>query len=105
MTDTSPLIRELQGVFGNEGITHQETTDSIPTVSIAPDKLKNVLRYLKRDIAHPYEMLYDLTAIDERSRVHTPDPRMPRPDNDFTLVYHLMSFSRNEDIRLKVPLK
>ena len=105
MTDTSTVIEELQGVFGSEGITPQETKDSIPTVSISPDKLKDVLRHLKGDIDHPYEMLYDLTAIDERARTRTPDPRMVRPDNDFTMVYHLMSFSRNEDIRLKVPLK
>ena len=45
-------------------------------------------------------MLYDLTAIDERMRVH----REGQPASDFTVVYHLLSFSRNEYIRIKVPL-
>ncbi len=46
-------------------------------------------------------MLYDLTAIDERVRNH----RQDQPESDFTVVYHLLSFDRNEDIRIKVPLK
>ncbi len=46
-------------------------------------------------------MLYDLTAIDERSRSN----RNGQPDSDFSVVYHLLSFRRNEDVRLKVALK
>ena len=46
-------------------------------------------------------MLYDLTAIDERERVH----RQAQPAGDFTVVYHLLSFDRNEDVRIKVSLK
>ena len=40
-------------------------------------------------------MLYDLTAIDERVRTH----RDGQPASDFTVVYHLLSFERNEDVR------
>src|SRR6185312_5627348 len=43
---------------------------------------------------------YDLSAIDERMRVH----RNGQPASDFTVVYHLFSFDRNEYIRLKVGL-
>ncbi len=46
-------------------------------------------------------MLYDLTAIDERRRAE----KINQPESDFTIVYHLTSFERNEDIRIKVPLK
>ena len=46
-------------------------------------------------------MLYDLTAIDERMRIHPEGP----PASDFTLVYHLLSFDRNEYVRIKVPLQ
>ncbi|GLR65993.1 NADH-quinone oxidoreductase subunit C/D [Acidocella aquatica] len=45
-------------------------------------------------------MLYDLTALDERTRTH----RGNQPKSDFTVVYHLLSFSRNHDIRIKVAL-
>ena len=46
-------------------------------------------------------MLYDLTAIDERTRIH----REGQPPSDFTVVYHLLSVERNEDVRIKVPLQ
>ncbi len=45
-------------------------------------------------------MLYDLTAIDERMRQH----REGQPASDFTVVYHLLSFDRNEYLRIKVAL-
>jgi NADH-quinone oxidoreductase subunit C/D len=45
-------------------------------------------------------MLYDLSAIDERTRVH----REGQPPSDFTVVYHLLSFDRNEYLRIKVAL-
>lgn len=47
-----------------------------------------------------FEMLHDLTAIDERQREHIQE----QPASDFTVVYHLMSFSSNTDVRLKVAL-
>ena len=43
-------------------------------------------------------MLYDLTAIDERVRTTPPE----QPASDFTVVYHLLSFERNADVRIKV---
>ena len=56
---------------------------------------------LKEEVDQPYRMLYDLTAIDERMRVH----RDGQPASDFTVVYHLLSFDRNEYVRIKVALK
>ncbi len=44
-------------------------------------------------------MLFDLTAIDERTRI------AKNGLTDFTAVYHLFSFERNEDLRLKVALE
>ncbi len=64
------------------------------------ENVHEILRYLKSDVEQPYRMLYDLTAIDERVRVN----RQGQPPSDFTVVYHLLSFERNEDIRIKVPL-
>ena len=59
------------------------------------------LRYLKSQVEKPYRMLYDLTAIDERTRNNKAD----QPKSDFTVVYQLLSFDRNEYIRLKVALE
>ena len=59
-----------------------------------------LLRFLKEEIDRPYKMLYDLTAIDERMKTH----RDGKPASDFTVVYHLFSFDRNEYLRIKVAL-
>ena len=46
-------------------------------------------------------MLYDLTAIDERMRATS---RRCSRASDFTVIYHLFSFERNEYIRVKIAL-
>ncbi len=96
----APVIEALHGRFGAEGFVPQATHDGIPTVWLPKERLLEVLRYLKHEIGQPYGMLYDLAGIDERVRVH----REGMPDSDFTVVYHLLSFGRNDDIRLKVAL-
>jgi len=96
-----PVIEELKGRFSDDSIMVQKTMDSVPTCWISRDRVRDVLRYLKEDVEGPYQMLYDLTAVDERARTNCAN----QPDSDFTIVYHLLSFARNADIRVKVPLK
>ncbi len=93
------ILKDLQDVFGADAILPQETRDSIATAWIPKSKVVEILRHLK-SIEQPYRMLYDITAIDERPRQH----RQGQPESNFTVVYHLLSFDRNEDIRLKVGL-
>jgi NADH-quinone oxidoreductase subunit C/D len=78
----------------------QYTIDGTPTIWTNKDKLVSLLHYLKNDISLTYKMLYDLTCIDERTRTK----RNGQPQSDFTVVYYLTSFERNEDLRIKVPL-
>ena len=100
MTTSAIIIEELRVNFGSAIVATQEARDSIPTLWIAREKIRELLRHLKTGIERPYRMLYDMTAIDERMRVH----RDGQPPGDFTVVYHLLSFDRNEYIRLKVAL-
>jgi len=100
MTQENPVINDLKALFGESVLAVQPTCDEIPTLWIEPDKVTEVLLHLKNKIDQPYKMLYDLTAIDERMRSH----RDGQPASDYTVVYHLLSFDRNEDIRIKVPL-
>ena len=81
--------------------TVQSTHDDVPTMWVNRADAPRVLRYLKEEVEKPYRMLYDLTAIDERVRVTKPE----QPASDFTVVYHLLSFERNSDIRVKVALE
>ncbi len=94
------IIDELCTRFGQDSFSVQPTRDGIPTVWTSKGKVHEALQFLKQEIARPYKMLYDLTAIDERVR----RVRQDQPPSDFTVVYHLLSFERNEDLRLKIPL-
>jgi len=98
---STPIVTELQSRFGQVILAEQATIDGIPTVWVRQEDALHVQRYLKTETSEPYRMLYDLTAIDERERQH----RQGQPDSRFTVVYHLMSFERNSDIRIKVPLQ
>jgi NADH-quinone oxidoreductase subunit C/D len=98
MTD---LIDDIKTRLGESLILHTEkTADTIPTIWISPDRLKESVNFLKNEVGQPFRMLYDLTAIDERRKKSTSGT----PASDFTLVYVLTSFERNADIRIKVPL-
>ncbi len=97
----APIAEELRQRLGEDKLTPQVTADGIPTFWSAPEDLHGVLACLKQQVDRPYRMLYDLTAIDERMRVH-PEAA---PASDFTVVYHLLSFDRNEYVRIKTPLK
>jgi NADH-quinone oxidoreductase subunit C/D len=101
MSDTPLLIQELQGKFGEATVSAEPTDDGVPLFWVSKDTICDVLRYLKTETDKPYRMLYDLTAIDERVRTH----RQNQPEGDFTVVYHLLSYERNEDVRLKVALQ
>jgi len=100
MTSNDLIIDDLKNAFGKSVLALQETKDNIPTLWVSKERVRDVLRRLKNDVDRPYKMLYDLTAIDERVRSN----RAGQPASDFTIVYHLLSFDRNEDIRIKVPL-
>jgi len=93
------IAEEINERFGPAAIA-QQSHDHIPTFWVAKDRMSALLRFLKEEVEQPYKMLYDLSAIDERMRVH----RDGQPASDFTVVYHLLSFDRNEYLRIKVAL-
>ena len=95
------VISNLKEKFGSDKITEQKTCDEVPTVWIEKEDLHNCMNYLKNQIEQPYKMLYDLTAIDECVRSN----RTNQPESDFSVVYHLLSFERNQYIRIKTALK
>jgi NADH-quinone oxidoreductase subunit C/D len=100
MIADATIHSELQGKFGIASVRPQLSADGIETVVVAPESIHGVLSHLKSAGQRPFRMLYDLTAIDERMR----NNRAGASGGDFTVVYHLFSFDRNEYIRLKVPL-
>ncbi|MFY9705703.1 MAG: NADH-quinone oxidoreductase subunit C/D [Desulfobacterales bacterium] len=100
MNPSRSITDELKTRYGEAIVAMQPTRDGIPTVWVDRNDAHSVLRYLKTEADKPYRMLFDLTAIDERTRIH----RENQPQNDFSLVYHLLSLDHNQDVRIKVPL-
>lgn len=99
-TAAGTVVDELQARFSG-ALLPQATQDGIPTLWVSPQQIKEVLTFLKTGISRPYQMLFDLTGIDERERVN----RQGQPDSDFTVVYELNSIERNSEVRIKVPLQ
>ncbi len=100
--DLAPsVLRELTQRFGDRAFAVQPTADGIPTLWSDSGSFRSLLKFLKTEAKPAFRMLFDLTVIDERLRAH----RDGQPPSDFTLVYHLMSFDRDEDVRVKVPLQ
>ncbi|RUM53536.1 MAG: NADH-quinone oxidoreductase subunit C/D [Methylococcus sp.] len=99
--DRKTSIETLYRRFGSEKFVEQKTADGIPTLWVSRDDHLEVISFLKKEIEKPYPLLFDLTAMDERLRTY----RQGLPVSAFTVVYHLLSFERNEDIRIKVPLQ
>jgi NADH-quinone oxidoreductase subunit C/D len=100
MVADSP-VGQLESSLGAGTFLSQDTRDGIPTFWVPASRIRETLRRLKHEVAKPYRVLYDLTAIDERNRTH----RDGQPPSDYTVVYHLLSYERNEDLRLKVALE
>jgi NADH-quinone oxidoreductase subunit B/C/D len=93
--------QELAGVlkerFGDKVREDKDVRD-MPGLIVGPEDVGEVLGFLKESAPVRYRRLEDVTAIDETDRRN-------RPDHDFTLVYHLLSFDEPGYLRVKVPLK
>lgn len=100
MDTTSSLADDLTVILGGETLTQQLTVDEIDTSWVAAENILSVLSYYKNLPSRPFELLYDICAIDERSR----NKKDKSPASDFTIVYTLLSFERNKFIRIKVAL-
>ena len=91
------LVSELQNQF-EDAVQHEPQSCDMLTFTVAQDRVKDVLRFLKSKSAPQFQRLDDLTAIDESAR------RKRKAYPDYTLVYHLLSFDPATRVRLKVPL-
>jgi NADH-quinone oxidoreductase subunit C/D len=103
MTQAVPLLDEiialcpdlkLQPVTAIENIV-----DNIPSFWLDKVELTKLMQILKNELYKPFDMCFDITAIDETERQH-----LGAYTQDFTVSYHLRSYQRNQDIRIKIPL-
>lgn len=90
MADTdAKLMNQLTTRF--DAVIDRLPCDSISTVSVAPEQIADTLKFLKYTATPRYEMLFDLSAIDDTER-----------NSKLTVFYQLLSLSGNTDLRIKV---
>lgn len=94
------MADDLRTRFPDARLQTQPTADGVETLWVSPNRLVDVLRHLKESAQPRFEMLYDVTAIDARSRGCLAE----EPEHAFAAIYHLHAFAGNREIRLKVPL-
>ena len=119
------LAEELAEKFGC-GVRQEARSSDMLSFIVDENQIKDVLRFLKTEATVRFQRLDDLTAIDETERrgygkppaciiEEKPDTGaipetessqdQPAGPDDFTMVYHLLSFDCAGRIRLKVGLK
>ena len=87
----SEVLDRLVAKFPDEVLdTHQDHGDD--TAIIKPDRLVELVRFVRDDPVLSMEMLSDLTGVDYLGK------KEPR----FEVVYHFYSLSQNHRLRLKV---
>lgn len=91
---------KLKNKFPEAIVYLQPTCDDFPTFWIDKNYIVPVLGFVKNEPGLEFKFLYDLSAIDEQARKN----RAGQPQSNFTVFYQLLSFSRNQFLRLKVAL-
>ncbi|MDC1255992.1 NADH-quinone oxidoreductase subunit C/D [bacterium] len=98
-----PIIDEITANNSDIRLTAvtaiENIVDDIDSFWVDKSQLSQLMQILRHDLAQPFSMCFDITAIDETRRQHKSSLV-----KDFTVSYHLRSLDRNQDIRIKVSL-
>lgn len=71
-----------------------DVTNNELTVTVSHGNIDNFIQFLRDDAACQFTTLIDITAID-----------WPERERRFDVVYHLLSMTQNQRIRLVVPVR
>lgn len=103
ITDTLPVIDEIRSINPELSLLaaqeHDYIKDDIPTFWVEAKDVTTSMEVIKNQLKPNFDMCFDITAIDETRRT-----KLPEQAQHFTVVYHLRSYARNSDLRIKVSL-
>ncbi|PCI63540.1 MAG: NADH-quinone oxidoreductase subunit C/D [Gammaproteobacteria bacterium] len=103
MPNTLPIADEITAINAQLLLTPvtavENIVDDIPSFWLAKDQLSALMQVLRHELDKPFDFCFDITAIDETERNHKGINVI-----DFTVSYHLRSYERNQDIRIKIAL-
>jgi len=98
-----PVIDEIRAMLSDVMLTPvtaiENVCDEIDSFWLEKSQLTKLMQVLRFDLDRPFDMCFDITAIDETEREHKTAHLQC-----FTVSYHLRSYERNQDIRIKVAL-
>jgi NADH-quinone oxidoreductase subunit C len=89
----NPTAPALQATFGTAIGRTVVARDGETIVYVAPEKLLDVMRWLKQTPGQEYDYLVDVTAVEYRDR-----------ECPLEVVYFLRALARRADLRVKVEL-
>ena len=92
MSDLGPFAEKLAGALGSALTEHKLTVGEL-TITVAPERILDVLRHLRDDSDCEFKILVDLCGND-----------WPNREKRFDVVYHFLSLTRNRRIRVKAML-
>jgi len=96
------LAAHARETFG-DAIAGEQFTHSELTFELKRDQLRKVAKRLRDDNLFRFEQLIDVCGVDYLCyRAEAPEGARPGPR--FAVVYHLLSVSRNQRLRLRVFL-
>ena len=90
MSDLGQLAEKLAGAFG-PALTERKLAMGELTLTVAADRIVDVLTHLRDDPGCDFKILVDLCGND-----------WPQREKRFDVVYHLLSLTRNMRIRVKL---
>ncbi len=94
----SSVIGSLKQEFGPDTIKEDASAGDMATIKIPPERIPDILSYLKKKAPTRFQRLEDLTAVDDSAR------RDRAEYKDFTLVHTLFSYDVPGHIRIKSDL-
>jgi NADH-quinone oxidoreductase subunit C len=92
MSDIAQLAEKLAGALGPALLERKFTVGEL-TLTVAADRILDVLAHLRDDADCEFKILVDICGND-----------WPGREKRFDLVYHLLSLTRNQRIRIKAAV-
>jgi NADH-quinone oxidoreductase subunit C len=92
MSDLGQLAEKLADAFG-DALTERKLAVGELTLTVTADRIPDILKHLRDDPECDFKILVDICGND-----------WPQREKRFDVVYHLLSLTRNQRIRVKAAV-
>lgn len=93
MVNNELIVQTVSEKFSGVVVEDTTSTQDILTLSVAADKVIEVLSFLKEDPSFSFHFLTDITAV-----------HYPEQEKDLTVVYHLHNWKDRVRLRVKTAI-